>query len=326
MLSTFQLPASNQNASLLMSLPAELRLKILQSLLIANGPLRSIQEIASPGEPQKESWQEFEAQSCLSAQVLWCCQRLYQEGRRVLYGDNVLSLFVGFEWDTYVLEIFNLTFNLGKLQGFRYMIPPMEQGLLEFSRSPYGSTCHADMRSMRSNPFKVMTCFQKFRIPAQFRKQDDVFIFARLLRVLLYQKDVSVSLRKVDAFYQGDSIVVAPPTISDCTINDCLPLRHLRCRSISIHGKGLKSTELAPLIDKIISDDPVYDLWRLYSEFQKGIVQRVPTKSHCSNSRIPRREWSAMCEAAIIIDHDLFERTKESIMNRLGGQLPTHIK
>lgn len=80
-----------QTSSMLMSLPAEIRLKILRSLLRKGEALQSSGSRDSNVNWLKEG-SKFAEDMQLSAQIMSCCQAMYHEAEEILYKENVLQV------------------------------------------------------------------------------------------------------------------------------------------------------------------------------------------------------------------------------------------
>ena len=100
---TFQTPARQQTACPLLSLPAELRVKVLRMLMKSPDPIIPFRR-ASDYYYEHEDDDEYEFGNdyqtrdsyldslCMSAQVLSSCRQLCSDGMHVLYGENTLQV------------------------------------------------------------------------------------------------------------------------------------------------------------------------------------------------------------------------------------------
>lgn len=84
-----------QSASTLMTLPAELRLKILRMLLKKGDVLASFRQyLGADEQPYTEEHQQRYSKNVLSlsAQIVVCCQMLHEESLAILYKENTVSI------------------------------------------------------------------------------------------------------------------------------------------------------------------------------------------------------------------------------------------
>lgn len=93
LITSFSSPAKDQKPSNLLQLPTEIRLKILRNSLKQKGRICNYHEYQEKSKRRRRSHSDFvEEIFNLSAQIMQCCQQLYEEGRNVLYGENTLSI------------------------------------------------------------------------------------------------------------------------------------------------------------------------------------------------------------------------------------------
>ena len=114
----FKFPRNKQSCSGLYRLPSEIRIEILRFCLTNPGcglPSRHhLQKHARRMGYQQPPDEVYRATTNLSSQLLRCCQFLHEEGRQVLYEDNVPVIYATDTNDKLFISVLDIAMELNK--------------------------------------------------------------------------------------------------------------------------------------------------------------------------------------------------------------------
>ncbi|KAK5954661.1 hypothetical protein OHC33_004385 [Knufia fluminis] len=277
----FKLPQCPQTNSRLVCLPAEIRLKILHSLLKHEGPLRSSRNLGI--ERQRQAFG-------LTAQILPACQQIYNEASAVLYSVNVLWIDFRIHQgtrtspnsDTAQLDILNLS--------VRVPVPVRTTGLRAGdgrvnlalrSSGHYAATIPAavDNRERLVAIYPGLKNFRRFRVSVDCGRREDspwardcACVASYLVRNLLYGKDVVVELKKPEGpAVQGWAwrLEERDPVIAKLSRAWGYP----RCEPVAFDGITIVNN---PIFDELIKGNKIaLDLFTIWADDKTELLQQM---------------------------------------------------
>lgn len=241
---TFKLSRADQAQSPLLSLPAELRRKILRNVHKTTDFITPLKTKTHP----------------LSAQCLSSCQQLYAEARNVLYKENVLSVWV-IQGHIYLL---NTRSRMPRADVLATSFPAEDLDII----SPSGDQgCQPLPLEKRHVLQKQIGNFKTIDIRVNgrsqhenpmFRETIDVFSLCRELHGLCFNK--RVKMRFVHSY-----VHTWPTEVLQY-------FKALRCKTFSIYGRD--DTVARAVIATITSDTLVQDSFGLWEPYNQYITQQ----------------------------------------------------
>lgn len=296
-ISSFSQPRLSQNASPLLALPAELRLKILRNLLKEESlPVAYYLEDSS-----RES---VERALSLSAQVLRCCQTLYLEGLDILYNENILCINVdknrfhdeadrGAETVFSALDVYFTVKDSQPLRGGHFTIDRLKRfGDLRSSRDYDLWGCSGVIKKRIERRLRR---FRKIKITMTNNRNNTIWV-CYMLRPLLFRKRFTIDLRWI--------------TFPNSTIPDTM-FRQLNAMS-------LQPTVICPDGNKVYLNHPTLitshsdgvegaiDTCALWLHFESKVLSKIPgLKGVCSDEIAEIKRLGRAFERPERV-HDLF--------------------
>jgi len=283
----FAKPPTTQQASPLMRLPAELRVKILDILL---SRARTIKLRLASARPARRS-----------AQLLRACQQLYSEGHTILYNKNVVAICFGdSEFHDHCLTLKRCV-----QVGVRLPIFHIEQySLLDVAQAFI--KLEAPKRDLDAERFvqlyPALMKIRNFRIHFRYRDQVDIFVQRRVLRALLNNKHVTCVLEPA-------------PVAKGHTISWLKSCRILRCSSISFY-KFNDTRFLEELRENITSRTIVRDTLMPWVDYLTHIapVSRQLTESAFKDDCM--KEFKELKQHMLNYDFDAYVVQQKYLMER----------
>lgn len=304
----FAKPPTPQQASPLLRLPAELRVKILELRLGSAAIIK----------PLTCSMRESVGSAQRSAQLLRTCQQLYYEGQVVLYDNSVVAIEFEQRFEAYTCRILNSALHLSNC----FPIAPCteEPSLLNGARAICrGEGPDGMWRRVEAERFiqlyPTLMKIRCFRVCIQWDSQESVFVQFRVLRALLENKHVTCVRR---------GLVV--DWLESCKI--------LRCSSFNFKRPGdprlyedlpitsdtiARNTFLQDLQETITSRTIVRDTFLQWSDFMTNFVPK--------NRVDDARGLYELKQHMLKCDFDAFEAQEKYLMketiefNRLWAEL-----
>lgn len=225
----FTQPADPQLSSPPLNLPSEVRLQIWTLLLKSPDTLvtkaeyehherRKQQEATSAndnGGSSEEGTHKYRLCSNLSAQLLACCQQVYNECEPILYRENTISIFcASVKVDHFYFDL--LCFALDQ----EWLLPDSAQ---EEDVTDFGD----------KTVFQALSRFHKYRLSMSVHYPEAIYLFGRFLAATLSNKEVTV-----EAFDGQYRPVVAQWLKS---------LQSLKCKSMDFESYNPADTERSRL-------------------------------------------------------------------------------
>ncbi|KAK5092620.1 hypothetical protein LTR70_001991 [Exophiala xenobiotica] len=248
---TFRFPRNPQNISPLLRLPAELRIKVLRNLLKKSQPIPA-QKPRSSSAPDDDDTTNGPRDLNLSSQLLRASQQLYEEGRQVLYKENVLSIEYG--------PGSPLSCDECQVLGFTLNIPsdPSRLPSTKFSFFDFAKRRPYSLLKM----YPALLSFQNIDLTVRSTKKDFVLVICRVMRDFPLGKDVNL-IHTVVPWYK----------LLECC-------RFLRCRSLHIERPATKWGKTEDQLDEIerlvAGRTRVLDTFLKWQELEKDILSDFP--------------------------------------------------
>ncbi|KAK5941911.1 hypothetical protein PMZ80_005862 [Knufia obscura] len=251
----FKLDRNPQDNSLLLKLPTELRVKVLRNLHVRHHPIKIDWETSDDHKdiPKVDS---FPLE--LSSQVLRTCQQLYIESHDTLYKYNTLDIVVkpSGSGRTAILILnrrasFFSNMTLNNLSGIQ----------------PFEELAAAAKERLKAEPminYSVLARFHQFRLEIRYRWAETIFKTCRILKDLLYDKDVRLALVGHHREYN---------------IKDVAGLRHFQCRSMAIIQPELYTTlsasDIAEIEHNALATTPTTDTFMIWRQLKDNIIDTL---------------------------------------------------
>lgn len=263
LLKHFATPPKTQAGSLLLSTVPELRLKILRNLLRSDGDITHYQTVDTETRRTvsirpRESTQSFDerfkraqgARYEFSSQVMACCQQLYYEASAILYKENTASILWGEFHQIYAPAFaFELPFRSLPFGAYR---TEADLATTEGQVRQHMIGCHSKF-SIR-NIYPALSEFERINITLKTRSHEQFFVMARLLRGLLRNKIVKVTILQC-------KMLGRPLQYDLLWLNSCCIWR---CKDITFVSRN--SSQVDHLKALIESKQPVYDTYEILED------------------------------------------------------------
>jgi len=296
-------PRKAQNSSPLMRLPIELRLMILENILVYPAGIINSHRHAyweskwRLGGPQRIQAYLKHLQG--SGQLLRTCQQLSIEGHSQLYEKNTLQIHI--QGDT--LIIMDVELYLGEFEAQE----SVQLDLLEIAHSTVESFKHTvkdepiqdSRKTIRMYP--TLRKFKRFNVNVDYEDQEEVFVARRVLRHLLHDKHVTFTPE--------------PQSLTDRNATDILEAcAVLRCQSFTFN----KFNDIEHIRTAVTSSTPVHDTFPLWLNFVLHLVHMLP--AHVGNyagfiAKEKEDFWS-LEEHMLNYDMDAYVRQQQLLMER----------
>lgn len=272
-LSTFKKPRHTQNQSRLVSLPVELRVKVLRTLLVAGEPILSLAHYAARINTRyKGAEKRYKESVNLSAQIMPTCQDLYVEAKGILYEENTISV------NPTTHEFGSIRFRrrrnpvacamLDAVVGIPDLIEECEpiQDLVKNQEQKDPQQGAKLLKQWREHFLRLYPALEQFR---HWRIEFDITFdflahFVRTLSKLLLGKRVTIA-------FHGD---LELRVLSLKSARMLGPLKLLRCEHITIQDNF--HAPVRHEIETVVESQlPIVDLYKEYAEFRK-LLQKLP--------------------------------------------------
>lgn len=326
---TFWLWRAWQDVSPLLQLPAELRIKILRSLLKKPKPIYAR---SSSSSSAKDGSDEFNQPHDLelSSQLLRTCQQLYEEGRHVLYNENVLC--VEYRPDTVDWLTGSTGTDICCVLGQHLNLPYRPFGLPCRISSFFEYARERDKVSERPSPvwhtmklpnyslaqiYPALVAFRHITLEVRNPSKNRVFIACRVLHDLLVGKHVTMAFLETRSSRRSSE-----PTERDMGYVTGCGL--LRCRSLRIRRPTklerrteTRLVETENLVTGPTMSDDTYQQWLDLEEYLVYGVPEINGRKFCDDERVI---WSieTVREAAVRYDSVKYEQHEREIMGVAG--------
>lgn len=226
---------------------------------------------------------EWQDRPRLSAQLLRCCQQLYNECEDILYGENVVRV-VCCEGEIQIADAYVIVGNIHYYDSIRAIypfwtrrpdldIPQLGDAIV--TRNPQSSLQpiqRSDFNSYLSPFLKGMLRLRRVEVCIATSSRGHVWDYVRLLRNLVANKRVSV-------FWENDCI-------AEGTTVDLLRSFYLwRCRSLTfdkLPSSLLIDTNTRAIVDLVTSQTPVTDLWSEIHYLRNSVTDE-PALKECQD-------------------------------------------
>lgn len=232
-MSQFTLQAADQSSSQLLTLPAELRVKILRYLLCNDSTLYSRRLAELKGCKTSQYASEYLYRS---AQILCVCQQLFEEGFPIMYDENRLG--IDFKLDTMSNDAF-----LCRVFDFAFLVP---YRMDEIEHSTGALDLRNYVRKARSFPsaahlvlLSAVSKFQVYEIHIEYENREHAFTAFHLLCNLVKGKSVHIKFVYIGQLSQYVTQNKQSPAMVFSSRTDVgRTARILDCASIRIWGLG----------------------------------------------------------------------------------------
>ncbi|KAK5084685.1 hypothetical protein LTR05_005763 [Lithohypha guttulata] len=295
----FERQTDPQGQSDLLQLPGELRLKVLRYLLKSkDGRIRSYDESKLCSTNGRFPRKRYNKELPGSAQLLRTCQKLFWEGRDVLYTENTLSIFIwGDPWSR-ALKCGVLGLQVEFHRPHQETYYDLLWNALDYNPD--------DMSQLLRVYDETLACFQRLEIKMdELNDHEDCFIACRVLKNNLLGKDVTIDLDTAKGNFEEHH----------CGLEDGLlsGFKFLRCNSI--HFKNYKvHTELVAQIE---SEIPVNDTYRSWWNLEHGVFDDLPVNEERAPeqfSEVYITEIEDLFDAAVHYDLHNFNTQRSQIL------------
>ena len=300
--SGFSKPQRSQKGSRLMQLPAEIRVKILRSLLKANESIVPFYNGSSDLTwGHQRDLVKYKDNTQLSAQVMRACQKLHGEAQHILYAENTLDIQIlprsrnemHCSLLSYRSIIPGIVDKLGKMKNDLFSA---EYPLMYLPRNGTNLRSATDLEICAD---KVFGAYKVRLDVVNGLQQQNVYVVCRLLRNLLYGKRVKIIFPHAD-LWKVKSV------LGGCKI--------LRCQSIEFHGIKAHQT----LSDLITSDEPrentTYDTIDRYFSFLTTFVNKLPVVAHQQFAKANRTIMDSLLDCTMSYDDAGFTKAQKVVM------------
>lgn len=270
----------------------------------------------------------------LSAQVLRTCQQLHEEGQQILYKENTLC--INYKGDQHLRHRSRNTADLVDychildqrvhLPGLLSDLPSTDFSLRSYATKQSQPRVRVDLdmegrwdyrqfdnTSLQAYP--AMAKFQHIRLELYKPNQERLHIACRVLRDLLFNKDVDL----VFVSDIADDHEVEDPSLLQ-------PCKFLRCNAFRIgRPAGVDSTYAAAISDVeclVLGGTPVDDTYAQLVEIKEKVIRGLPDmddtaagtfESFGSVDRAFDSIWD-LCEAGEQYDSSSFQQHKSEVL------------
>lgn len=201
---SFQVAPQRQGSSMLMTLPGEVRNKILRNLMSNSAPIlprTSYQVLSYSNYSEVEVSTEYLKNVARSSQILRCCQNLYHEAIPILYQENTLWVIVGSLPDAFYSNTLHLS-ALDTILKCPTRVQDLETADTNiFSQSYIAS--HNPCPAHTQNILKACDRFSRVQLYTFTDDQEGLFVTCFLLRDFLLNKKVHI---RVSSSLPADSL------------------------------------------------------------------------------------------------------------------------
>ncbi|KAK5941160.1 hypothetical protein PMZ80_006437 [Knufia obscura] len=256
---TFTRPEILQTGSRLLQLPAELRLTIYGLLLKHDEPIEhdeATDHILHVGG----STPSYNSRTQLSSQLLRTCQQLQREAGDYLYAKNFLVIGFDFHGDwgyDYFCHV------LSHHVQIPYGPTKIANGVVDLRTcSQEHSFKHPTMVNMHqalSQTWPSLTRFERVKLNLLYKHTWNVFTACYLIRTLVCQKIVQVSMSEVETWTTTPGAPLPRPGLPRLKC-----LQWPRCKVFRI--EGIRASAVPDIVNKIMGPDPVHDILPLYNK------------------------------------------------------------
>lgn len=310
----FTLPEKNQTSALL-SIPAELQIKIFRFLHKADGPLEPLGVLQGRYEDRETALIELRDSTQLSGQVLSVCQYLHRECFKILYRENVLSMVfryskVHMSSDLFVLGWeFELEHEVRGTLIYAQKAPDLVECWLPRDFQSYGGVAVGAL-------LPVLRHMTKVQVLIITNHEDALEYLCWQIKPLLDFKRVAIKQTPYTptgfATSQFMPFYFAPNEFAACRV--------FRCASFKIDlptEDKIERAKLKAIEDEIQSDEDVSDLVGPWHQ----IYKICNTKLRCDEDAIWGRKehnpFTKLGHAALRLGVDEFEKTTEETIRRV---------
>lgn len=299
----FVTPRKAQNSSSPMRLPIELRLMILENILVyPAGIIDTYRHVCGeskrhPGGPQRIQAYLKHLQG--SGQLLRTCQQLFIEGHSQLYEKTTLQIHI--QGDN--LIIMDVELYLGELEAQE----SVQLDLLEMAHSTVESfkntvkdePIQGSRKTIRMYP--TLRKFKHFNVNVDYEDQEEVFVACRVLRHLLHDKHATFTPE--------------PQWLTNRNATDFLEAcAVLRCQSFTFN----KFNDIEHIRTAITSSTPVHDTFPLWLNFNCHFFPML--YAHVGNYggffAKEKEDFSILKEHMLNYDMDACVRQQQLLMER----------
>ena len=302
----------NESKSRLLSLPAELRLKIWRCVFKSEKPLLPQGDFTAP--------QLYKQQLKLSSQILRSSQQVYEEGCSVLYGENTLVI------TTAPPSQGNVSVHSqghGDIRLFDFRHRPCQNPKIHVT-SPanlYFPRCYLE-ELLQYGPhygygyyYRSTTDHKTTLLTA--RRFQNLYIDASQTDINYGATDIISFTNSLRYFISDKSVTIKAPDMTDWEETDCIAWLRSFCtwRSSDVtFATTLKVSEdeLQKALDIILGEEPVYDIVQQSADFAMLLNKNKISKGYYHNFRswgLGKYEKS-MAEAIHNYDKEGFEKLR----------------